>query len=57
MEISTNNINNLVKCLQATLSPDPNERKQGKNNKQYLIIIYVTYYLIKVNNLLCLFCS
>lgn len=32
MEISTNNINNLVKCLQATLSPDPSERKQGENN-------------------------
>lgn len=29
MDITTENINNLIKCLQATLSPDPNERKQG----------------------------
>lgn len=33
MDITTENINNLIKCLQTTLSPDPNERKQGKYNK------------------------
>lgn len=29
MDISTDNINNLVKCLEATLSPNLSERKQG----------------------------
>lgn len=29
MDISTDNINNLVKCLQATLSAVHSERKQG----------------------------
>lgn len=29
MDISADNISNLIKCLQATLSPDPTERKQG----------------------------
>lgn len=33
MDISSDNINNLVKCLQATLSPDLSERKQGLYNK------------------------
>ncbi|XP_025201498.1 exportin-2 [Melanaphis sacchari] len=46
MEISTDNINNLVKCLQGTLSPDPSERKQAENfllsiecNKNYPLLL------------------
>lgn len=42
MDISSDNINNLVKCLQATLSPDLNERKQGLYNKKNIsMLIYI----------------
>ncbi|XP_050543879.1 exportin-2 [Daktulosphaira vitifoliae] len=46
MDITTDNINHLIKCLQATLSPDQNERKQAENfllsierNKNYPLLL------------------
>ncbi|XP_050434823.1 exportin-2 [Adelges cooleyi] len=46
MDITPENINHLVKCLQATLSPEPTERKQAENfllsiecNKNYPLLL------------------